>query len=173
MGLNSKKPPRSYWLESEKILAGAYPYNPGADNPKLIFEILADIGIDSFIDLTEEDELTHYDKLLPEVIGNNCSYKRFEIEDYSVPDICTMKEILEYISLELKAKKKIYLHCRGGIGRTGTVAGCFLVESGFDGAGALNKMAVLFKQSIASSYTCSPETEKQRLMVKTWSNELV
>ena len=35
------------------------------------------------------------------------------------------------------AGRRVYVHCRAGIGRTGTVIGCYLAEQGLDGPAAV------------------------------------
>ena len=52
------------------------------------------------------------------------------IEDLSVPTLADMERILGAIDDELAAGRAVYLHCWGGIGRTGTVVGCYLVRQG-------------------------------------------
>ena len=62
-----------------------------------------------------------------------------------------------------------YLHCWGGVGRTGTVAGCLLVEAGFtaDEAIALlaRKWLVMEKRN---SHPRTPETHAQYEFIRTW-----
>ena len=69
----------------------------------------------------------------------------------------------------LRDNKTVYLHCRGGIGRTGTAVGCYLARHGYGGEEALSTGNALFQNSdpcYDSSY--SPETHAQRKMVKNW-----
>ena len=40
-------------------------------------------------------------------------------------------EILDKIDDDLAAGHNIYVHCWGGVGRTGTVVGCWLVRHGY------------------------------------------
>ena len=57
--------PNSFWVLPGKLLAGEY---PGAPTPQHTHARLAQLlasGINSFIDLTEPDEVTAYDADLP------------------------------------------------------------------------------------------------------------
>ena len=61
--------PESYWVEPGRFLAGEF---PGQDYGKLLrrrLDIFLDFGIDSFIDLTDPDELPTYLPLLKEQAG--------------------------------------------------------------------------------------------------------
>ncbi len=157
---------KCYWLVENQIFAGPYPYNPGGKQPLLFLDNLFELGIDSFVDLTEEDELTHYCKLLDTHPGIN--YARFPIEDYSIPSIDQMRQILAHIKSELEQSRKIYLHCFGGVGRTGTVAGCFLAENGFEGTLAIRELQNRFAASVSSKWNQSPETDAQIAFVTAW-----
>jgi protein-tyrosine phosphatase len=53
---------------------------------------------------------------------------------------------------------KVYVHCQGGIGRTGTVIACLLVEEGEDAEVVLDRL----------SERGSPETERQKRFVREW-----
>ena len=61
------------------------------------------------------------------------------------------------------------MHCLGGLGRTGTVVGCFLVRHGLSGAQALETIQLL-RRGIPSADSPSPETDMQRWMVLNWRN---
>jgi protein-tyrosine phosphatase len=62
----------------------------------------------------------------------------------------------------------VYLHCWGGIGRTGTVVGCWLVRHGASGSAALDRIAELHGATPDGARR-SPETEAQREAVLGWS----
>ncbi len=162
---NIQLPGRCWWVLTERFLAGNYPYNPGIDEPEDFLRRLLAIGINAFIDLTEEDEMPHYQRVLTRVTSREIIYNRFEIQDFSVPDHETMRKIVDCINNLLQADKHIYLHCRGGIGRTGTVVGCWLRSQGKDGPEALSEVNKLFSKSNAAKFTRSPETDEQRQLV--------
>ena len=54
----NNKPDTVFEVENDRFFAGGYPYNPGAKDQCEVLAYLLDKGIDAFIDLTEEDELT-------------------------------------------------------------------------------------------------------------------
>ncbi|PKL51170.1 MAG: hypothetical protein CVV42_01005 [Candidatus Riflebacteria bacterium HGW-Riflebacteria-2] len=159
-------PGRCYWVIPDNFLAGSFPYNPGSDTPHDFLHSLFDNGIDSFIDLTEEDELVHYQPVLAGLTAKEIRYQRFPIIDYSVPTLAEMQQLVTTINHLLTQDRHIYLHCRGGIGRTGTVVGCWLRSRGHDGESALAELENLFSASNASRFARSPETEEQREFVK-------
>lgn len=61
----------------------------------------------------------------------------------------------------------MYVHCWGGVGRTGTVVGCYLVRSGLSGDEALARIRQL-RRNEATANRPSPETDEQRNMVRSW-----
>ncbi len=58
----------------------------------------------------------------------------------------------------------MYLHCFDGIGRTGTVVGCYLVRQGMTGNEALEQIDRL-RQGTLDGWNESAETEEQRHMI--------
>ncbi len=154
-------PGRCYQVIEGRFLAGGYPYNPGSDEPLEILRILLAHQINAFIDLTEEDELTHYSERFKEITAKTIIYSRFPIVDYSVPTEEEMSKIISFINTRLSENCRIYLHCRGGIGRTGTVVACWLKSQGISGKEALEKLAGLFSRSNAARFCSSPENQEQ------------
>jgi hypothetical protein len=61
------------------------------------------------------------------------------------------------------------VHCYLGVGRTGTVAGCWLAEAGFHGEEALAELNRLWQQSVLSgSIRQIPPAPRQRDYVRGW-----
>ncbi len=164
--------PDSYWLVNGAVLAGQY---PGADQDSRARDKLGkilDVGIRSFIDLTETSEpLTRYDNLLRTLAaerGVEVKYIRQSVRDAGVPrEREQMTRILSAIREEVAEGRPVYVHCWGGIGRTGTVAGCWLVEEGLTGPDAIARIAELRGKS-PDGWNRSPETEEQRRYICEW-----
>ncbi|KIO23141.1 hypothetical protein M407DRAFT_113231 [Tulasnella calospora MUT 4182] len=58
-------------------------------------------------------------------------YARFPIQDRSIPSTDQLRTILDAFSMvHLQDDRRSVVHCWGGIGRTGTIVGCWLVHSG-------------------------------------------
>jgi protein tyrosine/serine phosphatase len=164
--------PGSYWLIDGKLLAGEYPgsFDEKAAAKKL--RKILDAGIRSFIDLTQPtDPLEPYDGLLKAIAAVRdieVRYRRIPIRDMSVPTVEVMADILTAIESELGARRPVYFHCWGGIGRTGTVAGCWLVEQGLPCDQALIRIRQL-RVLTPDSWQDSPQTPGQRSFVRAWS----
>lgn len=142
----------SYWVVPGRFLAGRYPAS----------EELPDLraaGVDVFLDLTGpgEEMLAPYEELL-----EDASYRRFPVPDFGHPSPKSMAALLDLLDEELAAGRVVYLHCRFGIGRTGTVVGCHLVRSGRSGEDALAAIAAWRGDGLV------PETEAQRELVLGW-----
>jgi hypothetical protein len=131
-------------------------------------------GISSFLDLTEPGELEPYESLLHSQAGpfdTVTFYYRRPIRDLSVPQNQEeMIAILDIIDEVLAEGHTLYLHCWGGVGRTGTVVGCYLVRQGMTGDEALQQIAVWWPD-MAKAYRApdSPETRQQKAYVRAWS----
>jgi hypothetical protein len=169
--------PDSYWvraghLAGRQLLAGEYPgsRDPGQAREKL--GRIVDAGVTLFLDLTEEGEygLAPYAPLLEEVAGaqgREVAYQRMPIEDMSTPEPEEMVRILDTLDGALAEGQVVYVHCYGGIGRTGTVVGCYLARHGLGGAEALREVQHL-RQGTPDGWKTSPETREQREMVWNW-----
>jgi hypothetical protein len=124
----------SYWLLDGLLLAGEYPGSWTRHGAEARLALFLDVGIRTFIDLTRDTEpLEPYEGALARLaVERNveCRYWRLPIEDMGVPSRELMTKILRTIGDELDKGRPVYVHCWGGIGRTGTVAGCWLVEAG-------------------------------------------
>jgi protein-tyrosine phosphatase len=87
-----------------------------------------------------------------------------------VPDSVRQMQLIQTrIGAALAIGHGVYVHCHGGIGRTGTVIGCFLVEQGLDGAAALKQLNKLWRQSVrAKTWPRVPQTSRQADYIQMW-----
>ena len=69
----------------------------------------------------------------------------------------------------LAAGEMVYVHCWGGVGRTGTVVGCHLVESGV-AAGEVPAALGALRAGTARAHRASPETDAQRGFIAAWAS---
>ena len=155
--------PEAYWVEPGLLLAGPYPVPRRAHVTNDKLERLLQAGIQLFIDLTEKDEAPPYALKL----GGKARHQRFPITDFDTPSPQEMTTILNALDHALQAQQRIYVHCLGGLGRTGTVIGCYLVRHGMDGGEALKTIRKLRADTLFAR-SPSPETEAQKRMVLRW-----
>lgn len=156
--------PNSYWVEPGRLLAGEYPGAASEEVSRARLRRLLEAGIDCFIDLTMPGELEAYDRLLPGPYARDAVlYLRRPLEDHGVPESpARVEEILDDIDAELGQARRIYLHCRAGIGRTSLVVGCWLARGGLGGEAALARLNELWQGSARSAtWPMVPETEAQ------------
>lgn len=133
---------------------------------------LLDLGVDRFINLTEQDEygLPAYDALAVELAvksGQSITHQRLAIHDVSVPSTSHMHKILDTINQALSAGHIVYLHCYAGIGRTGTTVGCYLVRNGMLAESALQQLAEWLSHTVKAGRPI-PETQEQADFIRSW-----
>ena len=168
--------PNSYWVVPNRFAAGEYPGAKSSQHQAAVAKVTAllDAGIDHFIDLTEAKErLNPYVDLANEETrhrGVTIGYERWPIPDVDVPSTPgDMTAILDAIDAALDGGKTVYVHCWGGVGRTGTVIGCWLVRHGSTAGDALAHVAEGWQGM--EKFTPgreSPETSGQREYVHNW-----
>jgi len=148
--------PGAYWVHPG-LLAGPYPRAERQFIPTLLAA-----GVTLFIDLTEAGECPPYAPALP----GGIEHLRLPIRDFATPTPERMERLLQALDSALAAGRTVYLHCHGGIGRTGTVVGCHLARGGRTGEAALLELRRLRQE--AGCAQDSPETEAQRALVRQW-----
>lgn len=158
--------PRSYWVIPGRLLAGEYPLARHERAQPEQLQRLLDAGIDCFLDLTQPREMPGYDRRLPPFV----QYINQPIPDHDVPKKPSqMQDIQLALQHALAADRVVYVHCRAGIGRTGTVIGCHLVEQGLEGDQALTELVRLWQQNeLSRIWPDIPETDEQIRYVREW-----
>jgi protein-tyrosine phosphatase len=170
--MNDHVIPDSYWVTPGMLLAGEYPGARTDAEARAKLRALLDAGVRLFIDLTEAGEynLRPYWPLVQELAaerGIRVTHRRMSIPDMCTPERAHMQAVLDAIDAAIADGQPVYVHCYGGIGRTGTVVGCHLVQQGATGEAALAEIARR-RQGTPDGHRQSPETEAQRRLVLTW-----
>lgn len=156
--------PKALYRAAEYIWAGAY---LGAkEQPEAIAKLqwVAHEKIDVIIDLTTPaDRLESYAELLP-TYAPHVKHYSFPIKDVNIPSPAQMLAILDTITHAVAARQRVYIHCWGGIGRTGTVIACWYIRNGLSAPAALATLA----QARAGLDRTSPEVAVQFDFVYQW-----
>lgn len=177
----TESPPveRSYWVVEGRFLAGAYPGSPDPARHHERAQKLWNAGIRTFVNLTEEDETNNsrqpfrpYDDILQQLAqraGEAVTCLRFPVRDLSIPDPAAMRAILDAIDRAITDGRSLYLHCFGGVGRTGTAVCCWLLRHGHATPDDVVKMLHGLRQADRQTRgRIAPETAAQVNFVEKW-----
>ncbi len=108
---------RSSYFIKNRALFGSFPKQKAVEELEMV-------GVRYFVNLTH----SHERKLTPYTTKYN--YISFPITDHHVPDdrqaFASFIILLSDIIYELKKDELIYIHCKGGHGRSGIVVACLL-----------------------------------------------
>jgi hypothetical protein len=174
--MNDKPIPESYWVLPGQFLAGEYPalrYDEFGTRRRLT--AFLNEGFDTFIDLTCEGERPAYLSILNEEAGNDgreVRHRRFSFPDFQVPSHETMVATLDAIDTALTEGRKVYLHCVGGIGRTGISVGCYFIRHGMKPTQALHHLHELYHSSAQNYFAPrSPESDEQVKFILAWEED--
>ena len=164
----------AFWI-APGLLVGEYPGAPESVRTGEKLALLADAGIRTIVDLTTPaDRLAPYAPILESVAEQRAldmQRMNVPIPDVSVVDLATYVDMIDTIDRELAARRGVYVHCWGGVGRTGTVAGCWLRRRGLSATDALARLERA-RAATAKSHRRSPETGEQRAIISAFPAQM-
>ncbi len=165
----------TYWVVHGRFLAGEHPTELDDDATITKLTALLDGGIRTFVDLTLPSEIKGYHHLLCTVADARrveITFRRIPNPDRGVPSVSTLTSILDEIDCSASDQKPVFVHCFAGIGRTGTVVGCYLRRHRL----AIKREVVAQIAKLRSRMPCgrnpSPQTSEQVRMVENWDEAL-
>jgi hypothetical protein len=174
--------PQSYQVLPFALYAGEYPGAPTEAGAREKLGRLLDAGIRVVVDLTEAGERTTHGPLVPYAAllgelaaerGVTAEWHRLPIRDQDVPRTAEeMDAVVGVLEAAVACGQPAYVHCWGGVGRTGTVVACLLAARGLDGDAALATLGRLFARMPKSAWRVSPENETQCAFVRRWAERL-
>jgi atypical dual specificity phosphatase len=123
----------------------------GAPRPGIIdpleydLEGLRRLGVELLITLEEQPTVP-----TEALAAHGIRSRHFPIVDMSVPDITAALELCANIQAELDRGKVVALHCRAGLGRTGTMLACQLIYQGYGAHTALDRLRAINPRCVQS-----------------------
>ncbi len=167
----------AYWGAPGRLLAGEYPGARSTRTARRKIQALLDCGIRQIINLMEVDEHDYYgnpfnpyEPIIARLTASaaEVTCRRFAIRDMDIPDAQGMCAILDAIDASLEAGHPVYVHCLAGVGRTGTVVGCWLVRHGRASGTSVIDVIQDLRQHDPHAHWPSPQSAVQRNMVRHW-----
>lgn len=169
---------QAYWVVPDLLMAGYFPGSALIQDPHPQLSALLECGIRHFINLMRTDETQWYSKpikpyeaqtqALAQKMGIEVSFDRMPIKDMGVPNRIDMARILDGIDQKIENGKPVYIHCLGGVGRTGTVVGCYLARHGYASGQKVIQLIQQLRQNTATHNRSSPESNPQIDLVLSW-----
>lgn len=161
------KPIEYSYQVSRNVFAGEHPlFDIYKSSIKGNIPTLLRFGITVFLDLTQSYEVSEYASFLP----SNVQRISFPIRNCDIPSsvesVIGLFRKLEQLMHE-QPQAKLYIHCHGGVGRTGTIVACYYIYfEHLPFEEALDKMKRQYAHSPRSKFMNAPETKRQIEFIK-------
>ena len=158
----------SYWVAPKRLLAGPLPASDDRRKLRDMVRALLSNGIRTIIDLRGPSESPAIRSLLYKLESDDdpCAWVGVPIVNGAAPSLVVLNTILDVIDSSLAADRPVYVHCQGGLGRTGTVVAAWWIRHGhYEPEDALEQLKVR-RVGLEHGDRPSPETPPQFRLVR-------
>lgn len=104
-------------------------------------------GVKAIVVLAEPQEIARYWRNVSNyfrVLENKgFEFNYSPIRDFHAPDLIQLEKLVEWIDAKVEENKPVLVHCRAGIGRTGTVIAAYFVKKGYEASEAIKKVRMI------------------------------
>jgi hypothetical protein len=173
---------QSYWVEPGLFLAGAYPGSSDPSKMSSKLKALVEFRVDLVINLMEATEqdadgrpyVSYMGELknMARQHGYDLEILRFPVRHLHVPSRHSLKNILDTIDQAMARGGRVYVHSANGLGRSGTVVGCYLLRRGLVTPDSVLNLIRELRASANGLNGQVLETPKQEHLVLTWKEDL-
>lgn len=167
----SNPTPNANYLLDERIMFGWY---PSPNNDGILsndIHALLNTRRTAFVNLVSMEERSVLFDYTSTVMKqtNKPIFIYYEIPDQGLPnDLNSYKELIQHLYTLIDEGERIYIHCRGGHGRSGIVAACLLIHMGYSNEEALTLVSNAHKtREYIPDYPC-PQTAEQVQFVRNY-----
>jgi len=162
--------PNSYWADPGRLLAGPLPTHTDRAVLRSMIGALFDAGIRLVLDLRTPAEppglRTLLDKLAP--AGVEPVWIGAPVLNGDAPNVAQMQSALDVIDASLARDRPVYVHCAGGLGRTGNIVACWWIRHGVYSPEEALAALTTRRAGQPNAERPSPETGAQFRLVRGW-----
>jgi len=133
------------WIIKKKLAASSMPEDIS------VLDRWLEMGIRAVMVLIEPSEAVHLGGLsnyLKELQKRRFEFISIPVRDFTAPTLEVCEQAVEWIYEKIHEGLPVLVHCRGGLGRTGTIVACYLVYNGMSDMEAINYVRNLRPGSI-------------------------
>lgn len=160
--------PDSYRV-APHLWAGPWPFDEDRSRRRERVDALLAVGVRVVVDLTTPADgpslRALWERRAPD---GELAYLSAPVVDGAAPSPALLEAVLDAVDAAVARGRTVYVHCRGGLGRTGTVIGAWLVRHGRCAPQEIPSRLAELRRGQPHAGCPSPETAAQRRLLAAW-----